>query len=67
LTEKEDGIAVRGLIIGHLILPDGRAGTEEVFSVIAGISPSIHVSLVGQYFPAHRAVSIPELHRKNTR
>jgi len=62
----ENGIAVRGLIIRHLILPGGRAGTEEVIGFIAGISPAIHVSLMGQYFPAHRSVSIPELNRKIT-
>jgi len=62
----ENGVALKGLIIRHLILPGGRSGTEEVFGFTAKISPAIHVSLMWQYFPAHRSVSIPELNRKIT-
>ncbi len=62
----ENGVALKGLIIRHLILPGGIGRTDDVLKSIAEISPTIHVSLMGQYFPAYRSVSIPELNRKIT-
>jgi putative pyruvate formate lyase activating enzyme len=62
-----DGIAQRGMIVRHLVLPAGLAGTPEVLRWIAGeLSPRVHVSLMDQYFPAYRAVGDPELGRKIT-
>ena len=62
-----EGIAQRGLIIRHLVLPGGLAGTREVLRWIASeLSPRVHVSLMGQYFPAYRAVGHPLLGRKLT-
>jgi len=58
------GIAQRGLIIRHLVLPQGLAGTEAVFAWIAQhLGTEVHVSLMGQYFPAYRAVGDPVLGR----
>jgi putative pyruvate formate lyase activating enzyme len=60
-----EGIAFRGLIIRHMILPQGMAGTRQVLDWIAThLSPSVHVSLMAQYFPAHKAVGHPILGRK---
>jgi putative pyruvate formate lyase activating enzyme len=62
-----EGIAVRGMIVRHLVLPGGLAGTAEVLYWIAhALSPTIHVSLMAQYFPAHRALGHPLLGRKLT-
>ncbi len=62
-----NGIAVRGLIIRHMVLPGGLAGTAEVLRWIADqLSPRVHVSLMDQYFPAHRAIGDPRLDRKIT-
>jgi putative pyruvate formate lyase activating enzyme len=58
------GIAKKGLIIRHLVLPGNEANTQKVLEFIALISPSIPVSLMSQYFPAYRAHSIPKLKRK---
>ena len=56
LVVDEDGIALRGLIIRHLVLPEGMAGSKGVLRFIAEqISPDTHISLMSQYFPAHRA------------
>lgn len=53
----EDGILQRGLIIRHLLLPNGFSETEEVFRFIAEkLSQDIHISLMSQYFPAHKAL-----------
>lgn len=63
-----EGIALRGLLIRHLVLPGGIAGTETVLRFIAGkISPETHVSLMSQYFPAHLAPGMPPIDRKVTR
>ncbi|MDI7274591.1 MAG: radical SAM protein, partial [Anaerolineae bacterium] len=60
-----DGLAVRGMIVRHLVLPAGLAGSGEVAQwLAANLSPRIHVSVMGQYFPAHRAVGDPVLGRK---
>ncbi len=65
LVLDENGLALRGLIIRHMVLPMGLSGTFEVLKWIAReLSPSIHISLMGQYFPAHKAVGDPLLGRK---
>jgi putative pyruvate formate lyase activating enzyme len=60
-------IAFRGLLVRHLVLPGGIAGTEAVLRFIAEeISPDTHVSLMSQYFPAHLAPAMPLIDRKIT-
>ena len=60
-----EGIAFRGLIIRHMILPQGLAGTKQVLHWIAKeLSPRVNISLMAQYFPAHKAVGHPILGRK---
>jgi putative pyruvate formate lyase activating enzyme len=60
-----DGLALRGMIIRHMVLPGNLAGTRSVLSWIAKeLSPRIHISIMSQYFPAHRAVDDPTLGRK---
>jgi putative pyruvate formate lyase activating enzyme len=62
-----DGVAVRGMIVRHMVLPGGIAGTGRVLRWIArDLSPTVHVSLLAQYFPAHRALGHPLLGRKLT-
>jgi putative pyruvate formate lyase activating enzyme len=63
----EAGIAQRGLIIRHLVLPEGGAGTRETLAWIAEhLGHETHISLMKQYFPAHRAADTPGLQRKLT-
>lgn len=67
LVLGNDGLARRGLIVRHMVLPEGLAGTADVLTWIATeLSPRIHVSLMDQYFPAYRAVGDPVLGRKVT-
>jgi len=67
LELDDDGVAVKGLIIRHLVLPEGLAGTRETLSWIAGnLGTETHISLMRQYFPAHRAMDAPPLDRKIT-
>ena len=51
----DKGVVVRGLIIRHLVLPNGLAESEEVFKFIADLDPKIHISLMAQYYPTNRA------------
>jgi len=63
----EDGIATRGLIIRHLVLPNGLSGTDGVMKFLAEeISKDVYISLMAQYFPAYKAHEIKELSRKIT-
>ena len=58
----EDGVAVRGLIIRHLVLPDGLAGTAEVMRFIAReLSVHSYVNVMAQYRPENKADRHPEL------
>lgn len=67
LLLNENELAVRGMIIRHMVLPERLAGTWRVLSWIAHeLSPFIHISLLAQYFPAHKAVGDPILGRRIT-
>jgi putative pyruvate formate lyase activating enzyme len=66
VTDKR-GIAQRGLVIRHLILPDDIAGSGETFRFIKDeISPQACVSLMGQYFPSFEAGQCVSISRKIT-
>jgi putative pyruvate formate lyase activating enzyme len=63
----EDGVAVRGLIIRHLVLPQGLAGTAEVVRFIAEeLSVDSYVNVMAQYRPENKAYNYPELSRRLT-
>jgi putative pyruvate formate lyase activating enzyme len=68
LAVDKRGIAKRGLIVRHLVLPGGLAGTAEVLDFIAReISPRSYVNIMDQYYPAHKAKDHPELNRRITK
>ncbi|MCD6453441.1 MAG: radical SAM protein [Dehalococcoidales bacterium] len=59
------GVAQRGLIVRHLILPHGIAGSEESLRWLASeLSPKVTVSIMSQYLPLNQAPAIPLLRRK---
>jgi putative pyruvate formate lyase activating enzyme len=67
LVVGPDGIARRGLLIRHLVLPGGIAGTEAVLRFLAEeISPATYLNLLTQYRPCYRAGRHPELNRRPT-
>jgi putative pyruvate formate lyase activating enzyme len=56
LVVDESGVAQRGLIVRHLILPNGIAGSEESLTWLAReVSPTVTVSIMAQYYPSHKA------------
>jgi putative pyruvate formate lyase activating enzyme len=67
LTLDENGIAQRGLIIRHLVLPENIAGSRETLEFIADeLSCRTYLSIMAQYHPAHNAGRFPELSRRVT-
>lgn len=61
------GVAVRGMLVRHLVLPNGLAGTGGVLRFLAEeVSPDVHVSLMAQYSPCHRAAEAPAIARPIT-
>lgn len=67
LVLNERGIAVRGLIIRHLVLPENIAGTEEVLKHIKStLGTDVHISLMCQYLPVYNAGMHPEIYRRPT-
>ncbi len=67
LVVDETNIAQKGLIVRHLILPNGVAGSRQSLGwLVREVSPQVALSLMSQYFPAHRAPRIPLLSRPIT-
>ncbi|MGC8493037.1 MAG: radical SAM protein [Syntrophobacteraceae bacterium] len=67
IRTDSEGIAVRGMIVRHLVLPDNLAGTRDCLAFLAeSLGPQVWVSLMNQYFPAHKGPSSPPLDRKTT-
>jgi len=61
------GIARRGLLVRHLVLPDNLAGTAEVMKFLAEeLSPDTYVNVMAQYRPCGRAFEHPSLGRLPT-
>jgi len=59
------GIAVKGLLVRHLVLPNNIAGTEEVVRFIAEeISKDTYINIMDQYRPCYKAFEHPELSRR---
>lgn len=67
LVVDERGVAVGGLLVRHLVLPGGLAGTGKVLSFIAEeISKDTYVNIMAQYRPCYQAVGHPDLGRRIT-
>ncbi|HAG51791.1 MAG TPA: radical SAM protein [Deltaproteobacteria bacterium] len=61
------GIAQRGLLIRHLVLPSSLAGTREVMRFVAKeISRNTYVNIMGQYRPCYKAFEHPPMNRRIT-
>jgi putative pyruvate formate lyase activating enzyme len=64
----EDGLMYRGLMIRHLVMPNGVSGTREVVEWIASSLPrDTYVNLMSQYRPEHEALGYPKIARRLTR
>jgi len=68
LQINSEGIATKGLLIRHLVLPNNKANTKNAIEFIEKeISPKTYLSLMAQYFPAYKANRTTSINRKITR
>jgi len=64
----DDGLMYRGLMIRHLVMPNGVGGTREVMEWIgANLPPDTYVNIMSQYRPCYRAEDYPDIARRLTR
>jgi putative pyruvate formate lyase activating enzyme len=63
LELDKDGIARRGLLVRHLVLPGGGENSRRCLRLLARLAPEITVSLMSQYSPQHNARSYPAINR----
>jgi len=67
LHMNQNGIAERGLLIRHLVMPEDLAGTEDLMKFIAEeISRDSYVNIMQQYRPQYKSYDYPELRRRIT-
>ena len=67
LKTDADGIAQRGIIVRHLVLPGHVENSKKCLRFIAEkLSPDTHVAIMSQYFPAYEAKNHPVLGRRIT-
>lgn len=65
LVLSERGLALRGLIVRHLVMPEGVADTAQIMKFIAAeISLQTYVNVMGQYSPAGKTEQYAEIDRK---
>jgi putative pyruvate formate lyase activating enzyme len=65
LALDRQGVAQRGLLVRHLVLPEGLAGTAEVVRFLRDeISPHTYINVMSQYRPCYRAHTLPPLDRR---
>jgi putative pyruvate formate lyase activating enzyme len=68
LEVNKSGLALCGLLVRHLVLPDNLAGTDEIVQFLATeISRHTYLNLMDQYRPAYKAHHFPDLNRRITR
>jgi len=61
---RSNGLATRGLLVRHLVLPNNLAGTQEIMRFLAQeISLNTYVNIMDQYHPAYRSNEYPQINR----
>ncbi len=64
LQIDEQGVAQRGLLVRHLVLPNRLAGTQEVVRFLAQeVSTNTYINIMAQYHPCYKAFDMPQLTR----
>jgi putative pyruvate formate lyase activating enzyme len=69
LKLDENGLAKRGVLVRHLVMPGGIAGTAEIMRFLAGeVSPDTYVNVMAQYYPAGKVgdEKYAEINRRTT-
>ena len=63
LKTDSRGVATRGVLVRHLVMPGDLAKSEQVIEIVARVAPGSAINVMAQYRPAHRAGQYPELRR----
>jgi len=66
----EDGLAVRGVLVRHLVMPGLLEDTREIARYVGQLSPDTYLNLMDQYYPAYRVETeekFQEIKRRVTR
>jgi putative pyruvate formate lyase activating enzyme len=67
LALNSRGIAMRGILLRHLVMPEGKATTREAMTFLRDeISPNTYVNIMAQYRPAGESSNFPEIDRAIT-
>ena len=66
LLTDSDGIAIRGVLVRHLVLPNNLANIEKIIEYLKSLSPNFRVNIMAQYHPCYKAYEFPELSRRIT-
>lgn len=65
---NEEGIAYKGLLVRHLVMPENVADTDKILEFIASeVSKDTLINIMSQYYPAHKSYTFPELSRRISR
>ncbi len=68
LKTNEQGIACKGLLVRHLVMPENVADTDKILEFIRNeISKDTSINIMSQYYPAHKSYTFPELSRRINR
>ncbi len=62
-TDKK-GVAYRGVLVRHLVLPNGISTSKEVLDFLKTVSKSVTVNIMPQYYPYYKAHQFQELSRR---
>lgn len=66
LVLDENGLAERGLLVRHLVMPDEISGTTDWMAFLAGLSTETYINLMDQYRPCGEAVGLSPIDRMIT-
>lgn len=61
LVRNAQGVAQKGVMVRHLVMPNDIAGSRKVIEIVAETAPGCSINVMGQYRPAYRAREYPEL------
>jgi putative pyruvate formate lyase activating enzyme len=65
--KTKHGVAARGLLVRHLVLPNGLAGSFEIIDFLSEeVSPSTTINVMAQYRPCYKAAAQPKINRRPT-
>jgi putative pyruvate formate lyase activating enzyme len=67
LVLDSDGVAIRGLLVRHLVMPGASADALECVKFLASLSRSTAINVMDQYRPLGDAACFPEIRRRPVR